>query len=113
MALYKEIISDSGVPLSYHRVESVQIHTNFMNLIVVKSYVNEDKRIEEKEYYASQNEENFIQQPLNVFTKVKVYQTDYNQTMTVESSYEYLKTLPEFNGAIDVFDESDTVGINE
>jgi hypothetical protein len=30
------------------------------------------------------------------------YETDYSPNMTIEMAYEYLKTLPEFEGATDI-----------
>ena len=30
------------------------------------------------------------------------YETEYDETMTIEKAYEYLKTLPEFEGATDI-----------
>jgi hypothetical protein len=42
---------------------------------------------------------NTINQP---YQRSVTYETDYDAEMTVESAYDYLKTLPQFDGAIDV-----------
>lgn len=90
MALRKDIIQMDGIVTSYHRIAFMQITTNRQNSITVFSYINEDARDEEKE--------EIVVQP---YCQSTTYETGYNQTMTVDSAYEYLKTLPEFEGAED------------
>lgn len=36
------------------------------------------------------------------YIKAITYETDYDPKMSVETAYEYLKSLPEFKGAKDV-----------
>lgn len=91
MALYKEITQPDGVPTSYHRILYLHTTTNRQNSIAVLSYVNEEARENEKD--AS------LTQP---YQKSVTYETEYDPTMTIESAYDYLKTLPLFEGAIDV-----------
>ena len=91
MALYKEITQADGVPTAYHRVLFVTITTNRQNSIAVASYVSEESRSVEK-----MNSEN---QP---YVKAVTYETGYSPTMSIGLAYEYLKTLPEFEGATDV-----------
>lgn len=95
MALSKQVIAESGVPFVYHRVVSVNIYTNVQNLIEVRSYTSEEKRKEEAD--AIKNGES-----MNVYAESKHYAIPYDQAMTIESAYNYLKTLPEFEGATDV-----------
>lgn len=91
MALYKEIRQDDGVTTSYHRVLYVMHTVNRQNSIAVLSYVDAESRNDEKE--------NIMTQP---YQKSVTYETEYDETMTVESAYEYLKTLPQFEGAENV-----------
>lgn len=90
MALLKEIIQDDGVPTTYHRIEYITITTNKQNSIAVFSYVNSESRIKEK---------TDIMAP---YTKAVTYETEYDPNMDIESAYQYLKTLSEFENATDV-----------
>lgn len=90
MALYKTIRQDDGVPTAYHRVAFVQITTNSHNSIAVFSYVDEDSRRDSTDPES---------RPYCVST---TYETGYCPTMTIELAYEFLKTLPEFEGATDI-----------
>ena len=90
MALYKEIRQDDGVRTSYHRIMFLQQTVNKQNSIAVLSYTDEEARqLEQDENYRP-------------YRKSVTYEVDYDDTMTVESAYEYLKTLDVFVGAEDV-----------
>ena len=91
MALYKPIKQDDGVITNYHRILYSQITTNKQNSIAVISYIDNEARDNEKE--------NVIAKP---YSKAITYETEYDETMTIEKAYEYLKTLPEFEGATDI-----------
>ena len=91
MALYKEILQDDGVATKYHRILFVQTTVNRQNSIAVLSYVDDTSRENEKEA--------IIAQP---YVKSVTYETAYDESMTISSAYEYLKTLPEFEGATDI-----------
>lgn len=91
MALFKSIKQPDGVTTSYHRILFIQTTVNRQNSIAVLSYVDSDARDGEKE--AS------IQQP---YVKSVTYETAYDESMSVEAAYEYLKTRPEFEGAEDI-----------
>lgn len=91
MALQKEIRQEDGVVTKYHRVSFVVLATNKRNSIAVLSYVDEIARDEEK---ASS-----FMQP---YRKSITYEIPYDSTMTVEKAYEYLKTLPQYEGSIDI-----------
>ncbi len=91
LLLEKEI---GGVPLAYHRVASVNIITNQCNLIEVQSYVSKAKREEEKA--AIENRD-----AMDVFIHATTYRAPYDQTMTVDSAYTYIKALDDFAGAVD------------
>ena len=91
MALYKEIRRPDGVTTSYHRILFMTHTTNCQNSIAVLSYVDDESRAYEKS--------DLMVQP---YQKCITYVTQYNPAMTIEDAYNYLKTLPEFEGAIDI-----------
>lgn len=91
MALLKSIKQADGVATSYHRILFVQKMTNHHNSIAVLSYVDEAARAEELS--------NVTAQP---YQKSITYETDYDENMTVSTAYDYLKTLPVFEGATDI-----------
>lgn len=116
MALMKTTASQIGVPLTYHRVTNINVFTNQNNVIFVLSYISEEERlkeIESLEKAKKYNErlENNIGDPnfdpgepviyQAAFSEEQVFATPYDQYMTIDSAYEYLKTLPEFEGAED------------
>lgn len=90
MALRKQIRQMDGVPTNYHRIAYIQITTNSHNSIVVFSYVDEESR-------RSPRTPEF-----SPYCQAVTYDTDYSPNMSVELAYEYLKTLPEFEGATDI-----------
>lgn len=91
MALYKEIRQEDGVTTKYHRILFIQITTNRQNSIAVLSYVDDDSR--------SAEQTDILTSP---YQKSITYETDYDENMTIEKAYDYLKTLPEFEGATDI-----------
>lgn len=91
MALYKEIRQDDGVTTSYHRILFVTQTVNRQNSIAVLSYVDNDARTSELE--------SIFAQP---YCKSITYEIPYDESMTVTTAYNYLKTLPQFEGAEDI-----------
>ena len=94
MALQKQIELDNGVTVNYHRIVSINKITNVTNIIEVASYTNKEKREEEKKAIEEGTE-------MNVFINTQYVNTEYNETSTIESEYNYLKTLDKFKGAED------------
>ena len=94
MALQKEILAKIGIPLSYHCVNSIFCLVNGCNIIEVTSYLNKEARREKIQ-------KQFTDQDYSVYTETSYYNTDYNSNMDVIQAYEYLKTLSEFENAID------------
>lgn len=94
MALKKEIILKSGIPVNYHRVVSVNNITNHASIIEIASYVSEDKRKEEQEALANKT-------AMDVFMSTEYINVDYTKSLNVDTAYEYLKTLDKFAGAVD------------
>lgn len=90
MALYKEIEQDDGVMTTYHRVLFVKLMTNEHVSIAVVSYVSNRSRV------------NVSTGAFGPYKKAITYELPYDETMTITKAYEYLKTLPEFEGAEDI-----------
>lgn len=92
MALIKSITLDNGITVNYHRVVSVNNITNHTSIIEIASYINSEKRQEEKT--ALENN-----QTMNVFIHSEYLNVPYNSTFNVNSAYAYLKTLDKFSNA--------------
>ena len=101
MALKKNITLDNGIVLNYHRVVSVNNITNQNSIIEVASYIDEEQRNKEKEWY-----ESIVKNDMKVFIYTSFYSKEYDKNLNVDNAYEYLKTLDEFKDAEDVFEES-------
>ena len=97
MALRKEIKQEDGVVTAYHRILSIDSMINKMVSIIVLSYVDESSR----------QTENDGVRPYRVGI---TYQKDYEENMTVESAYSYLKSLDVFKNAEDVLEEENQNG---
>ena len=91
MALLKQVRQNDGVVTNYHRVLFVKITTNRQNSIAVLSYVDDVSRA---------NERADVSCP--PYRQSVTYETEYSPNMTVADAYEYLKTLPAFEGATDI-----------
>ena len=113
MALQKEIVLENGMVLNYHRVVSINKITNFKNNIEIASYINSEQREKEKKYQEIQikyaNEEQLteeeyeiLEKGLNIIIETSIDNTEYDESITIENVYDYLKTLPQLEGAIDV-----------
>lgn len=92
MALAKEVRLENGVTVSYHRVVSVQAVTNVQSAVEVASCPSRAAREKEKG-----GGDCYIETTWHVLP--------YTPGMSVVDAYEYLKTLPEYEGAEDVLEE--------
>lgn len=92
MALYKETRQDDGVVTKYHRILYLTQAVNSHNSIAVVSYVDGDSR------------ENDIpsEGDLRPYRQTITYEMDYDEDMTIEKAYEWLKLQPQFEGAEDI-----------
>lgn len=100
MALKKNIVLENGIPVTYHRVIGINNIINQETLIEVGSYINEEQRDKEKEWYKNGgNEASYV------FFNTVYYSIEYNKDLNVDNAYEYLKTLEIFEGAEDVFEK--------
>lgn len=102
MAIKKPLTADNGIVTEYHRIAMVKIDTNQQITILILSYLNEDARQIEKDYangLYDDLEEGMMKFP---YTQSNYINTEYDPDMTVSAAYNYLKTLPEFEGAEDI-----------
>ena len=90
MALYKPIRQLDGVTTDYHRILFLTITPNQQNSIAVCSYVDPVSRAGEQIG------------DMDPYRKTITYETDYLENMSIKDAYDYLKKLPEFEGAEDV-----------
>ncbi len=113
MALQKSIELENGVVLNYHRITTFNKITNIINIIEVSSYTNKAQRDKEQEYILAQTksanneelterEQYLIENGINVFIETDYINIPYNESMTIEEAYEYLKTTEKYKEAEDV-----------
>lgn len=96
MALIKEVIGEDGIPTKYHRIALVTIDVNNQCTILVHSYLNAAARQVELDYRAG------VTDVLNPpYVNAVYYTRDYDPDLSVNAAYRWLKTLPEFEGAVD------------
>lgn len=94
MALQKEIRQDDDVTTTYHRIAYIDSMINSHISIAVFSYINAESR--DKKIGGT-----------NPYVAAKTYETEYQENMTIREAYAFLKTLPEFEGAVDILDDID------
>ena len=102
MAIKKQVTADNGIVTEYHRIALMSIDVNQQNTILIHSYLSADGRQIEKDYAAglyNDLDEGMMHFP---YVEAQYVHTDYNPDMTVTAAYNYLKTLPRFEGAEDV-----------
>lgn len=103
MALKKPIVQDDGVVTNYHRILYIDLVTNSHNSIAVLSYVDDAARIaESSKTTTAADEMGEVETPYRPYQRVVTYEMDYDPKMTIETAYNYLKTLPAFEGAEDI-----------
>lgn len=95
MAIKKDVELTNGVVLTYHRVVRIQSIVNHSSLIEVQSYISKQKRLLEKATNYSSD----------VYIEATYYNIPYDPELNVIKAYEYIKSLPEFEGAEDILDE--------
>ena len=80
MALKKQVELYNGIITNYHRIVSINKITNNCNIIEVASYISEQQREKEKEYYNSTNEN----KSMNIFIETSFVQKEYSENETLE-----------------------------
>lgn len=98
MALKLTVVGEDTVTTSYHRVVKIETVVNRYTRIQVESVIDESARSIQKAYDGS---ESYVPP----YSTVMYYTTDYGAFNDVTGAYEYLKSLPEFEGATDIFEE--------
>lgn len=102
MAIFKPVTAPNGIVTEYHRIAMVKIDTNQQNTILVHSYLSETGRQIEKDYAAglyNSIEEGLMNWP---YVYARYLNCEYDGEMTIPKAYDYLKTLPEFIGSVDI-----------
>ena len=102
MAIKKQITAGNGVVTEYHRIAMVKIDTNQQNIILVHSSISEAERRIEKDYAKGKYrdvDEVLIKWP---YIDAQYLNCNYDGDMTISKAYEYLKTLPQYEGAEDI-----------
>lgn len=94
MGLNKAIELSSGIVTNYHRIVSINNVTNQSSIIEIASYLNEEKRKEEKMQLENKK-------PMNIYINTEYLSIPYDKELNVDKAYEYLKTLNEFSGCKD------------
>lgn len=96
MALLKAIKQTNGIVLNYHRISDIKNVVNDKTYLDVISYVDKEER--EKE----QNQPKYSPNKQEIYKTNKIYNMPYNDTLTIEQAYEYLKSLEDFEGSEDI-----------
>lgn len=102
MAIKKIVTASNGIVTEYHRIAMVKIDINQQNSLLIYSYLSEAGRQIEKDYTVGlykDLEEGMMNWP---YVDAQYLDCEYDGEMTISKAYEYLKTLPEFEGAIDI-----------
>lgn len=112
MALEKNVELKNGVVMNYHRIASLNKITNISNNIEINSYISVDQREKEKTYQELQRksameekltaeELEALEKGINVLVESGFVVIPYDEKMTIESAYAYLKTTEKFQDAED------------
>lgn len=102
MAIKIQVTTDNGIVTEYHRIALLSIDVNQQNSMLIHSYVNEAARQIEKDYAAgvyNDLEEGMVKFP---YVDAQYINTNYNPDMTISEAYNFIKTLPQFEGAEDI-----------
>ena len=85
----------NGVPVAYHRINTVQIEVNRHVMLEVFSYPEG----------ARETEQEAEQDSPEVYKHIQWYQLEYDPDMSVNKAYELLKQTDDYQQAVDVIDE--------
>ncbi len=95
MAIQKERTLDNGITVNYHRVVSINKITNTQNIIEVASYVDAEKREEEKQKIANGEE-------MDIFVHTENIVAPYDENANIKNVYADLMELDKFKDGIEV-----------
>ena len=102
MAIKIPVTEDNGIVTEYHRIALLSIDVHNQNTVLIHSYLGEAGRQIEKDYSAglyNNVEAGMMHFP---YVNAKYIHLPYDENMTVVKAYEYLKTQPQFEGAVDI-----------
>lgn len=95
MAIQVALLTEEGVTTTYHRIVSMNVVTNHEIIIEVRSYIDAEGRAKEQESYD-------IVDRIPHYSKTVFIPTEYDENMDIKGAYDFIKTLPDYEGAIDV-----------
>lgn len=98
MAIKKKFKAQNGIGLEYHRIALVKIEVNNQITILRHSYLNEEARQYEKDYANGK----IKGAPAFPYVDAEYMRIDYEDGMTVQKAYGWLKKQPGFENAEDV-----------
>ena len=101
MALSKDIELENGIVTKYHRIVSINQIVNEQTIIEVASYINADKREEEKNALKTARETGQYPET-NIFIHTEYVNKEYAEDDDIENAYKYIKTLDMFKKAKDI-----------
>ena len=102
MAIKVQVTADNGIVTEYHRIAMLKIDVNQQNTILIHSYLSESGRQIEKDYAAGLYKDVDVGLIKFPYVNAKYIHIPYDGRMDVIDAYNYIKTLPEFSGAVDV-----------
>lgn len=101
MAIKVKVKANNGVVTEYHRIAMLKIDTNQQNTILIHSYISEDGRQQEKDYADGLYDEMDKVMVTFPYVNAQYLNLEYDENMTIRTAYDYIKTLPQFEGAKD------------
>ena len=96
MALSKPIKQNNGIVLNYHRIADIRNVVNDKTYLDVISYVDDEERVRE------QKQPKYSPNKQEIYKVSAIYDLLYNDSLSIEQAYEYLKTLEVFEGSEDI-----------
>lgn len=104
MAIKKGIVGRDGVAVSYHRIVSINTVVHSLTSIELASYINQSYR--ENQIIFDEEQAQIKEQTVNApYVLTSFYVLPADNDMTISKAYEYIKSLPQFEGAEDVLDD--------
>lgn len=104
MAIQINIKKDNGIILNYHHIAMITVEVNQRVTLLVRSYLDQEARQYDKDYAAGkiEGEPTF---PYTDADYISIEWKDIGNLLTgdlTKNMYEWLKTQPQYIGAIDV-----------
>lgn len=97
MAIRKAITTPNGVTVTYHRIAMFSVEVNQQCTVLVHGYVAEANRQYEKDWAAGEIEG----EPVFPYVDARYLNPPYDEGFCLARAYEWLKGLPEYEGAED------------